>query len=159
MRITRSLAALALATSVSLTGAGVATASAATTQGGEKCAAAMHEAVLEDNAAFEARDAERYEAVLHPDVVVVRDNNVTYGRDAVMAGAIAFFAVPGWHWYTDVVSETMYGCKTGVAVLDVHQVDATNDYHARVTMTMVKYHGDWVVALDTVHVLSITPVG
>lgn len=124
------------------------------------CLASMRRAVEEDNAAFEARDAARYRAILNPDLVVDRDGNVEYGRDAAMTKAIAFFKVPGWHWNTTIISATVFGCSTGVAVVDAHQIgpDAF-DYHAHVAMTMTRQHGRWTVAMDYVHLLEKTPIG
>jgi hypothetical protein len=45
------------------------------------CAAGMHAAVVEDNAAYNARDPERYEAALNPKMIFFYDGAVTYGRD------------------------------------------------------------------------------
>jgi hypothetical protein len=119
----------------------------------DNCAAGMHAAVVEDNAAYNARDPERYEAVLNPKMIFFYDGNVTYGRDAIMANAKRDFAVPGWVWQTTILSETMYGCTSGVAVLDAHSVNASKgtDVHFSVAMTMVREHGKWTVGMDTVH--------
>jgi hypothetical protein len=59
------------------------------------CAAGMHAAVVEDNAAYNARDPERYEAALNPKMIFFYDGAVTYGRDGsdVRPGA----AVPAQH--------------------------------------------------------------
>lgn len=122
------------------------------------CLKTMRQAVEEDNAAFEARDADRYRAILNPDLVVDRDGSVTYGRDAAMASAIAFFQVPGWHWQTTILSATIYGCSTGVAIVDAHQFGpGAFDYHAHVAMTMTRATGRWTVAMDYVHLISKTP--
>jgi hypothetical protein len=125
---------------------------------GRDCLADMRAAVEEDNAAFEARDADRYRAVLNPDLVVDRDGAVEYGRDAAMVKAIAFFQVPDWHWNTTILSATVYGCSTGVAIVDAHQLGpGAFDYHAHVAMTMTKHHGRWTVAMDYVHLIDKTP--
>lgn len=118
------------------------------------CAQRMHDAVVEDNAAYEAKDADRYEAVLNPDMLFVADGEVTYGRDAVMETARQSFAVPGWHWNVEILSETTYGCATGVAVLlaSLETADWTRNYH--VTMTMTQNWGTWTVAMDGVHLLE-----
>ena len=118
------------------------------------CAQRMHDAVVEDNDAYEARDAERYEAVLHPDMLFVQDGDVTYGRDAIMETARHTFSVPGWHWSTEILSETTYGCSSGVAVLTASMATAekTTNYH--VTMTMTQNRGKWTVAMDSVHLID-----
>lgn len=124
------------------------------------CLRTMKRAVEEDNAAFEARDADRYRAILNPDLVVDRDGTVTYGRAKAMESAIAFFAVPGWHWKTTILSATVYGCSTGVAIVDAHQFGpGAFDYHAHVAMTMTSSTGRWTVAMDYVHLISKTPTG
>lgn len=122
------------------------------------CLRTMRKAVEEDNAAFEARDADRYRAILNPDLVVDRDGVVTYGRDEALNSAIAFFQVPGWHWQTTILSATVYGCSTGVAIVDAHQIGpGAFDYHAQVAMTMTSSTGRWTVAMDYVHLISKTP--
>lgn len=119
------------------------------------CAQRMHDAVVEDNAAYEARDAERYEAILHPDMLFVQDGDVTEGRDAIMETARHTFSVPGWHWSTEILSETTYGCSTGVAVLlaSMTTTEKTTNYH--VTMTMTQNWGKWTVAMDSVHLIDV----
>src|SRR5687768_4245670 len=67
-------------------------------QTNRRCAAEFHAAVVEDNEAYNSRDAERYEAILNPRMIFWYDGAVTYGRDAIMAQARLDFAVPGWVW-------------------------------------------------------------
>lgn len=149
----------ALPTTASGSAASAPSVAAADSAGQHKgCLAQMRAAVLEDNAAFDARDANRYRKVLSPDLITDRDGVVTYGRQPAMDSAIAFFKVPGWRWNTTITSATVYGCSTGVAIVDAHQVDAQWDYHAHVAMTMTKDKGKWVVAMDYVHLLSKTAV-
>ena len=129
-------------------------ASASGPHGQQHCAAGMHAAVLEDNAAYNARDPQRYEAVLNPKMLFFYDGNVTYGRDAIMANARKDFTVPGWVWKTTILSETVFGnCSGGVAVVDAHSVNASagTDVHFAVAMTMVNDRGRWTVGMDTVH--------
>lgn len=119
-----------------------------------KCAAAMHAAVVEDNAAYNSRDPERYAKVLNPKMLFFYDGTVTYGRDAIIANAKKDFAVPGWVWQTTILTETVFGdCSGGVAVVDAHSVNASagTDVHFAVAMTMVNQHGKWTVGMDTVH--------
>src|SRR5215216_4134251 len=63
-----------------------------------RCAEEFDAAVHEDNNAYNARDAQRYEAILNPRMIFWYDGNATYGRDAIMANARSDFAVPGWVW-------------------------------------------------------------
>lgn len=119
------------------------------------CEKGLDAAVREDNDAYAARDARRYEKILNPKMIFAYDGVYTYGRDAIMADARKGFAVPGWVWTYQIKSETMYGCHTGIAVLDTRSKNdsAGTDKHFAVTMTMVREHGKWTVAMDNVHLL------
>ena len=150
----RYVAALA---ALALTGTVVAAApAAASNDTNEHCAAGFHAAVVEDNEAFNARDAARYEAILNPRMIFWYDGVTTYGRDAIIETAKQNFAVPGWIWTYDILSETVYGCESGIAVLDTHTIYPAHerpDHHFAVTMTLVREHGKWSVAIDNVHLL------
>jgi ketosteroid isomerase-like protein len=117
----------------------------------QHCVAEFDAAVKEDNDAYEARDPARYQAILNPDVIVKGpDGSVIQGRDKVMEGAIAAFAVPGWHWRLTVLSRTVYGCHSGIAIADAHTTYPDLDKHWSITMTMVREKGKWTVAMDTI---------
>jgi Domain of unknown function (DUF4440) len=122
----------------------------------QQCARGFHAAVVEDNEAFNARDAARYEAVLHPRMIFWQDGVTTYGRDAIMATARQSFAVPGWTWTYQIESETVHGCSSGIAVATARLADpATNlDRRYAFTMYLVREHGRWTVAADNVHRVS-----
>jgi hypothetical protein len=145
------LASLALAAGIGVPSAAVASAGG----NNRNCAAGFDAAVHEDNDAYNARDAARYEAILNPRMLFWYDGVTTYGRDAIMATARANFAVPGWIWTYMIQSETVYGCHSGIAVVDAHVVyPARNiDRHFAVTMTLVREEGRWTVAIDNVHLL------
>ena len=153
------LAGLALTTAVAIpTAAAAAPAGTNDRDGNRHCAAAMHAAVVEDNEAYAAKDAARYEAILNPDMISVVDGTATYGREANMVAARSAFATPGWHWQWTIQSETLFSCDAGAAVLDARVVrDDGSGLHANATMTMVRERGKWTVAMDTVHVISRTP--
>ena len=121
----------------------------------QRCAAAFDAAVHEDNNAYNARDIDRYTAILNPRMIFWFDGAVTYGRDAIIANAASAFAVPGWVWTYDIQSETVYGCESGIAVLEAHTTfaDTGVDHHFAVTMQLVREHDDWTVAIDNVHLL------
>ena len=122
-----------------------------------QCAAALHAAVDVVNQAYATRDAARYEAALNPQVISVVDGNATYGRDAIMAAARAAFATPGWTWTSTIKSETLFDCHSGAAVIEIRvdRVDGSG-LTASATMAMVREHGKWTTAMDTVHVLTRT---
>lgn len=154
-RLLAVLAGLTLAAGVAAPSA--ASASSSDGQHHRHCAAGMHAAVVEDNEAYAAKDADRYEAILNRRVITVADGVETYGRDAVMAQARANFAVPGWVWNWTIESETVYDCDAGIAILDAHVIRADGvDRHFSATMTMVHERGKWTVAMDTVHLESQT---
>jgi Domain of unknown function (DUF4440) len=160
--LARSIAALA---AVTVTGAVAAATPAAASGGGHgpgghdanrHCAAAFHAAVVEDNEAYNAKDAARYEAILNPRMIFWQDGVTTYGRDAIMATARQAFATPNWSWLYDIESETVHGCESGIAVATARFVrPSTNtDAHFAFTMYLVREHGTWTVAADNVHRVS-----
>jgi hypothetical protein len=148
---------LAVLATGALIAAGIAvpsTASAKTeSRNHKRCAAEFHAAVVEDNEAYNSRDAARYEAILNPRMIFWYDGNATYGRDAIMANARSDFAVPGWVWTYTILSETVYGCSSGIAVAEAHSINAAagTDVHFAFTMGLVREHGKWTVAIDNVH--------
>jgi SnoaL-like domain len=120
------------------------------------CQAGFDAAVHEDNNAYNARDVARYTAILNPRMIFWYDGVTTYGRDAIIETAKQSFAVPGWIWTYDILSETVYGCESGIAVLDTHVIYPAHerpDRHFAVTMTLVRERGKWSVAIDNVHLL------
>jgi hypothetical protein len=149
------LAGLALAATLAVPSAS-ALASDGQSQQHHRCAAEFHAAVVEDNEAFNSRDAERYEAILNPRMIFWYDGVATYGRDAIMEQARQDFATPGWVWTYTILSETVYGCSSGIALLEAHAIFAETgiDRHYAVTMTLVRERGKWSVAIDNVHKLS-----
>jgi SnoaL-like domain len=150
-KVVAALAGLALAAGIAVPAAS-ATASDGSRHG---CAAQMDAAVHEDNDAYNARDEARYQAVLNPKMIYAYDGTVIYGRDAIMEGARTAFATPGWVWTYTILSETLYGCHSGIAVLDAHTIKPGQNYdhHFAITMTMVREDGRWTVAMDTIHLL------
>ena len=162
MRKTFLLALAGLAASA-VAGAGIAVPTAASADSEEqrnrRCAREFHAAVVEDNEAYNSRDAARYERILNPRMIFWADGVATYGRDTIMANAEAAFAVPGWVWLYDIKSETVYGCDSGIAVLEAHvnYPETGKDIHYEVTMGLVKEHGRWSVAIDNVHRVSPPP--
>jgi Domain of unknown function (DUF4440) len=157
MRRTYVAALSTLALAGAVTAAVPATASAGTDRGANRhCAAGFHAAVVEDNEAYNAKDADRYEAILNPRMIFWQDGVTTYGRDAIMATARQAFATPNWSWIYDIESETVHGCQSGIAVATARFVrPSTNtDAHFAFTMYLVREHGKWTVAADNVHLVS-----
>jgi hypothetical protein len=157
-RLVAGCAAVALATAVAVPTAASASDARARHAQEKRCATEFHAAVVEDNEAYNAKDAARYEAILNPRMIFWQDGNVTYGREAIMATARQSFAVPGWRWTYDILSETVYGCSSGIAVADMHIILADGtDRRFAVSMGLVREHGRWSVAIDNVHLVSSTP--
>jgi Domain of unknown function (DUF4440) len=151
------LAGVVLAAGLAVPGTASASAPAsADNRGRSHCQAGFDAAVHEDNNAYNARDVARYTAILNPRMIFWYDGVTTYGRDAIIETAKQNFAVPGWIWTYDILSETVYGCDSGIAVLDTHVIYPAHerpDRHFAVTMTLVREHGKWSVAIDNVHLL------
>jgi hypothetical protein len=115
------------------------------------CARAFDKAVHEDMDSFNARDMNRYRRILHERVIDNNAGRITIGRDAVLAGGAAvLFPDTTWSFPYTIRNETVYGCESGIAVLDAHwQVPTKNvDVHLVITMTLVRDHGRWQVAID-----------
>jgi hypothetical protein len=153
-RYVAALAALALTAT-----AAVATPAAASGNGPDTnrhCAAGFHAAVVEDNEAYNAKDADRYEAILNPRMIFWQDGVTTYGRDAIMATARQAFATPNWSWIYQIESETVHGCDSGIAVATARFVRPSTNTDAlfAFTMYLVREHGKWTVAADNVHLVS-----
>jgi hypothetical protein len=160
----RRLAALAAATTATLTlispSVTDATPSVSTSHHAVPCARAMHDAVVQDNVSYNARDEKAYVAVIHPDIIFHVADTTSYGIDAHMASVRAAWANPEpWEWQWQIQSETMFGCHTGIAVLDIHIVYPNRIRQYSVTMTMVKDRGRWQVAMDTAYFVGETPTG
>ena len=119
----------------------------------QHCAEEFHAAVVEDNEAYNSKDPERYEAVLHPRMIFWQDGVTTYGRDAVMAFSRPFMAEGGWTWTYQIESETVHGCHSGIAVATARLVVPARNVDARFAFTMylVRDGGTWLVAADNVH--------
>jgi Domain of unknown function (DUF4440) len=118
-----------------------------------RCARGFHDAVVEDNEAYDSKDPDRYERVLNPRMIFWQDGTTTYGRDAIMAAARPFMAAGGWTWTYAIESETVHGCDSGIAVASAELVvPARNvDAHFVFTMYLVREQGKWTVAADNVH--------
>jgi hypothetical protein len=160
----RRLAALAVATAtLTLTSPSVTQATNAATPARSapaRCAQRMHDAVVQDNVSYNARDEDAYVAVIHPDIIFHVAGTTTYGIDAHMEAVRAAWANPEpWEWQWEILSETMFGCHTGIAVLDIHIVYPNRIRQFSVTMTMVKQGGRWLVAMDTAAFIGETPTG
>ena len=125
-----------------------------------RCAREMHEAVVQDNVSYNARDEEAYVEVIHPDIIFHVAGTTTYGIDAHMEAVRAAWAdSEPWEWQWEILSETMFGCHSGIAVLDIHIIYPNRIRQFSVTMTMVKERGRWLVAMDTAAFLGETPTG
>ncbi|KAA2266478.1 nuclear transport factor 2 family protein [Solihabitans fulvus] len=121
-----------------------------------RCEREFDAAVHEDNDAYNARDVDRYTAILNPRMIFFFDGKTNYGRDAIMDQARKDFAVPGWTWTYSIKSEIVYGCTSGIAVMEAHSIFPARgtDHLFTFTMSLVREHGKWTVAADTVHLSS-----
>lgn len=114
------------------------------------CARSFDAAVHEDMDAFNARDVARYTRILHPRVIGVTNGTVTVGRDAVLADAKRMFAVKTWRFPYTIRHSELFGCDSGVTIVDANWLDETQGLDLKITidMTLVRDHGRWQVVTD-----------
>lgn len=114
------------------------------------CARSFDAAVHEDMDAFNARDVARYTRILHPRVIGVTNGVVTAGRDAVIADAKKMFAVKTWRFPYTIRQSELFGCDSGVTIVDANWLDETQGLDLKITidMTLVRDHGRWQVVTD-----------
>jgi hypothetical protein len=123
--------------------------------GGQDCRRAFDHAVWEDMDSYNKRDAARYSAIIHRDMVTVgRKGNLYLGYDANVTPVLEQqFKVPyeySMPW--TVVHTVIENCQMGFAILDAHYLEPSHgiDRHYTISLTLVRDHGRWQVVKDTV---------
>jgi hypothetical protein len=122
--------------------------------GGQDCRRAFDHAVWEDMDSYNKRDAARYRAIIHRDMVTVgRRGNLYLGYDANVNPVLEQFKVPyeySMPW--TVVHTVVENCQMGFAILDAHYLEPSHgiDRHYTISLTLVRDHGRWQVVKDTV---------
>ncbi|MCR6483978.1 hypothetical protein M8542_14225 [Amycolatopsis sp. OK19-0408] len=123
-------------------------------QGGPSCQRAFDHAVWEDMDSYNKRDAARYRAIIHRDMVTVgRKGNLYLGYDANVNPVLEQFKVPyeySMPW--TVVHTVVENCQMGFAILDAHYLEPAHgiDRHYTISLTLVRDRGRWQVVKDTV---------
>ncbi|MET8998247.1 hypothetical protein [Amycolatopsis sp. Hca4] len=129
-------------------------AAAAGDQAGEQCRRAFDHAVWEDMDSYNKRDAARYRAIIHRDMVTVgRRGNLYIGYDANVNPVLEQFKVPYEYSMPWTVTHTVVeDCKMGFAILDAHYLEPSHgiDRHYTISLTLVREHARWQVVKDTV---------
>ncbi|MDQ7807804.1 hypothetical protein Q5425_29055 [Amycolatopsis sp. A133] len=121
----------------------------------QECRRAFDHAVWEDMDSYNKRDAARYSAIIHRDMVTVgRKGNLYIGYDANVTPVLEQqFKVPYEYSMPWTVTHTVVeGCKMGFAILDAHYLEPSHgiDRHYTISLTLVREHGRWQVVKDTV---------
>ncbi|WP_370963039.1 hypothetical protein [Amycolatopsis sp. cg9] len=148
-------AALGTALVAAALGAPVAAAAGEQGDGGQQeCRRAFDHAVWEDMDSYNKRDAARYRAIIHRDMVTVgRRGNLYLGYDANVNPVLEQFKVPYEYSMPWTVTHTVVeGCHVGFAILDAHYLEPAHgvDRHYTISLTLVRDHGRWQVVKDTV---------
>ncbi|MEU0529953.1 hypothetical protein [Amycolatopsis tolypomycina] len=122
--------------------------------GQRQCRQAFDHAVWEDMDSYNKRDAARYRAIIHRDMVTVgRRGQVIIGYDANVDPVLEQFKVPYEFSMPWTVTHTVVeDCKMGYAILDAHYLEPSHgvDRHFTISLTLVREHGRWQVVKDTV---------
>jgi len=122
--------------------------------GQQECRRAFDHAVWEDMDSYNKRDAARYRAIIHRDMVTVgRKGNLYIGYDANVNPVLEQFKVPYEFSMPWTVTHTVVeDCKMGFAILDAHYLEPSHgiDRHYTISLTLVREHGRWQVVKDTV---------
>jgi len=146
----------ALGTALVATVLGAPAAAAGDQAGGgqQQCRRAFDHAVWEDMDSYNKRDAGRYRAIIHRDMVTVgRRGNLYIGYDANVNPVLEQFKVPYEYSMPWTVTHTVVeDCKMGFAILDAHYLEPSHgiDRHYTISLTLVRDHGRWQVVKDTV---------
>ena len=148
-------AALGTALVAAVLGAPVAAAAGDQADGGQReCRRAFDHAVWEDMDSYNKRDADRYRAIIHRDMVTVgRRGNLYIGYDANVNPVLEQFKVPYEYSMPWTVTHTVVeDCKMGFAILDAHYLEPSHgiDRHYTISLTLVHDRGRWQVVKDTV---------
>ncbi|RSM40540.1 hypothetical protein DMA12_26685 [Amycolatopsis balhimycina DSM 5908] len=148
-------AALGTALVAAVLGTPVASAAGDQAAGGQQeCRRAFDHAVWEDMDSYNKRDAARYRAIIHRDMVTVgRRGNVIIGYDANVNPVLEQFKVPYEFSMPWTVTHTVVeDCRMGYAILDAHYLEPSHgiDRHFTISLTLVRDHGRWQVVKDTV---------
>ncbi|SEC89860.1 SnoaL-like domain-containing protein [Amycolatopsis tolypomycina] len=147
-------AALGTALVAAVLGTPAAAATDAAGDGQRQCRQAFDHAVWEDMDSYNKRDAARYRAIIHRDMVTVgRRGQVIIGYDANVDPVLEQFKVPYEFSMPWTVTHTVVeDCKMGYAILDAHYLEPSHgiDRHFTISLTLVREHGRWQVVKDTV---------
>ena len=148
-------AALGTALVATVLGAPAAAAGDQAGEGQQQCRRAFDHAVWEDMDSYNKRDAARYRAIIHRDMVTVgRRGNLYIGYDANVTPVVEQqFKVPYEYAMPWTVTHTVVeDCKMGFAILDAHYLEPSHgiDRHYTISLTLVRDHGRWQVVKDTV---------
>ena len=115
-------------------------------EGGRGCERALDSAIQAYVDTTDARDAEGFADLLHPEVTAIfADGEVLLGRDATMAFIGPFFAAPGWTQTFDEVARQVEGCSTGFVLFDSVYTQGDTVVPVVIGLTFTRVDGEWLV--------------
>ncbi|HWM06727.1 MAG TPA: nuclear transport factor 2 family protein [Actinophytocola sp.] len=140
---------LVLAALATLAPAASATGSSATGSAG--CGRQLDAAVDKYVATTDARDARRFNDLLHRDVTGVLPGGTVFAGKAEMAGFIdGFFARTDWTQTFELTRRTVSGCASAYVLFDSVYAEPAAGYSQRLAigLTWTREHGRWLVLAD-----------
>ena len=100
-------------------GAGAPAASSANTSPNSHCTTSFDDAVEEYRQTTFEKDADGFNALLHPDVTAIfADGSTLLGKDATAGFIDGFFTDEEWTRTLDVVVTEVEGCRSGFVLFD-----------------------------------------
>jgi uncharacterized protein (TIGR02246 family) len=129
----------------------LAPAASATGSGSSSCGRQLDAAVDKYVATTDARDARRFNTLLHRDVTGVLPGGTVFAGKAEMAGFIdGFFARTDWTQTFELTRRTVSGCASAYVLFDSVYAEPAAGFSQRlaVGLTWTREHGRWLVLAD-----------
>jgi uncharacterized protein (TIGR02246 family) len=115
------------------------------------CERQFHEAVRTYVATTDARDAEGFNALLHPDVTaILPGGTVIAGKQETAAFVRQFFARTDWTQSLIVTRTSVQGCATAFVLFDSVYAEPATGYqdNLMIGITWTRERGRWLVLHD-----------
>lgn len=143
------LAASLLSGAVALAGPVAAGSATSVRTADHRCAAQFDRAVERYVATTDARDADGFNALLHPEVTAVLPGGYTLlGRTEVAGFIDGFFARTDWTQTLEVRHTAVSGCDTGLVLFDSVYTDGDGAVPLAIVITWTHERGAWRVIVD-----------
>jgi len=115
------------------------------------CERQFHEAVREYVETTDDRDAEGFNALLHPDITAILPGGIVFaGKEETAAFIDQFFARTDWTQSLTVRRTTVDGCATAFVLFDSVYAEPASGYRDDLVIgiTWTREHGRWLVLHD-----------